>query len=956
MTTSVGGVVRLTAEGPSGLLWDKLEVPALDLTVLRRRRVDQLMEQAARHRVTVVTGPAGAGKTVACASWASELAARPGSRLVWLTLDADDREPDRFWHYLILGLAKAGTIPTLAGEAPGELLSDGSDAAGDSVARQLVSCLVATHEPTTVVLDDVHLLAGSPALAGLDELIHHAPPELRLVLAGRYVPGLALAKLRLAGQVAEVGAADLACTEEEADGFLRSAGVQADAGQRAVIMRQTEGWMAGLRMLSMSAPAGGLLIGDAADLVTDYLCDEVLSPLPAATRQLLLRTCLTDSVPADLAQWLTGDPAAAARIDQLSRENALIGAVAAGRADYRYHPMLRCMLQTVLRREHPSELIELLGKVARWHADRAEIAAAIKAAGQAGDWEFGLQILHEAGPVVAAPEQWAELEEALAAFPPGLRSNDAELACALAAARLWQADADGALPHLECAQAAVGALGAKERATAELWLAALQAMRLAGSGADLAEQWSLASRAHEESRSVPEHRAVGLLWLALGCGYLRRLQTQRAMAALQHAGSQLAAGGLAWVRERGRCWQAVAHAAYGDLAVATRLASEVEAGPATQVSGLGPILAVSRALVSIARDEPEPAATLLDQAEQEAVGPQPVGEPALAVLVALARTRVAIGEGNLVGARGLVRLVTELTADNPAAAAAVSRLDAEISLAAGERERARATLAAMPATAPGSWPEVAVSEARLLMAEDDDKGALRLLDPVIAGPGADSRDAGDHVAGLADGMAAGPGTLTARLSALLTAVLAHRRLNQATEAAERLEEALALAEPDDQCGPFIAAGSPIRSALTVLITPASPGAPFAGRILERFDGRLAHRSGQPSGAPLTEAELAVLRFLPSHMTNQEIAESLFLSINTIKTHLSSVYRKLGVTSRRQAIAQGRRLDLLLWLADQTPWPAPSLVGAGHSSGRLRGALPQRRPWPGWPSLAGVRRP
>ena len=96
----------------------------------------------------------------------------------------------------------------------------------------------------------------------------------------------------------------------------------------------------------------------------------------------------------------------------------------------------------------------------------------------------------------------------------------------------------------------------------------------------------------------------------------------------------------------------------------------------------------------------------------------------------------------------------------------------------------------------------------------------------------------------------------------------------------------------------------------MLITPASPSAGFAGRILDRFDGRLPHGITAASGVALTEAELAVLRFLPSHMTNQEIAESLFLSINTIKTHLSSVYRKLGVTSRRQAIAQGRRLDLL----------------------------------------------
>ncbi|HXW46306.1 MAG TPA: LuxR C-terminal-related transcriptional regulator, partial [Streptosporangiaceae bacterium] len=456
-----------------------------------------------------------------------------------------------------------------------------------------------------------------------------------------------------------------------------------------------------------------------------------------------------------------------------------------------------------------------------------------------------------------------------------------------------------------------------------------------------------ASRAHEESRSVPEHRAVGLLWLALGCGQLRRLQVGPARVALQHASSQLAAGGLTWARERGRCWEALAHAWYGDLAAATRVGVEVAEGPAGQIAGLPPILALSQALTHIARDEPEAAAMVLDQAEQVHADPQPVGEPALAFLIGLARTRIAIDAGNLTGARGLLRPLTELAVGDQAARIAISRLDAEISLTAGERERARSLLAAVSPEAAGWWPEIMVCQARLLMADGDDKGALRLLDPVMAGPaaapgaarladvaaGPDAAGPGGAVpqaAGAdepADGASAGAGpagpedmatgsagrasTLASRLSARLTAVLAHRRLNQAAEAAERLEEALALAEPDDQSGAFIAAGSPIRSALTVLITPASPCQAFAGRILERFDGRLPHGSGQPSGAPLTEAELAVLRFLPSHMTNQEIAESLFLSINTIKTHLSSVYRKLGVTSRRQAIAQGRRLDLLL---------------------------------------------
>jgi LuxR family maltose regulon positive regulatory protein len=546
----------------------------------------------------------------------------------------------------------------------------------------------------------------------------------------------------------------------------------------------------------------------------------------------------------------------------------------------------------VLRREFPAEVPQLLGRIARWHADRGDVLAALRAAAQAGDWDFGAQVLRGCGPVVPAAADWAGLEQVLASFPPDRRSTEPALAAALAAARLWQDDPDGALPHLDCAHAALPDLAGAERPATELWLTALTVMRTAAGGADLTEAWELASRAHEESTSVPEHRATGLLWLALGCASLRGLRAQQASTALQHAGSQLAAGGLGLIRERGRAWEAVAHACYGDLAAATRVAAEVSEGPAGQE--LAPILAISQAIAHLARDEPEAAAILLDQADEATGGTQPAGEPAVGVLVGMARIRIAIGEGNLAGARGLARLLTEMTAGERPAGAEMALLDAEVSLAAGEPDRAAATLDGIRGDA---WPRADICRARVLLAAGDDKEALKLLEPVIAIP-----------ANLANNIS--QADLADRLTALLVVVMAHRRLNQAADASERLAEALALAEPDDQSGPFIAAGSPIRSALTVLVTPASPSAGFAARILDRFDGRLPHGLSQPSGAALTESELAVLRFLPSHMTNQEIAESLFLSINTIKTHLSSVYRKLGVTSRRQAIAQGRRLDLL----------------------------------------------
>jgi LuxR family maltose regulon positive regulatory protein len=151
-----------------------------------------------------------------------------------------------------------------------------------------------------------------------------------------------------------------------------------------------------------------------------------------------------------------------------------------------------------------------------------------------------------------------------------------------------------------------------------------------------------------------------------------------------------------------------------------------------------------------------------------------------------------------------------------------------------------------------------------------------------------------------------------RTRALLAAAVAARRLGDAARAAAQLAEALGLAEPQGAYRVFLDGGLAVRSAITVLVPPTSRYAGFAGRLLERFDSsgpRLADAAGR-AGVRLTDSECAVLRFLPSHMTNEEISEALFLSVNTVKTHLRSAYRKLGVRSRRDAIARGRRLGLL----------------------------------------------
>jgi len=936
-------VTGASTTGP--LLADKLRIPQPGVSVLPRRRIGGLLDAAVSRPVTLVTGPPGAGKTVAVAQWA---ASRPVSRRpAWVTLDGADADPPRFWQYVLAALADAGALAPPDGLRPAD------------VPRFLTTAARAEAPPVVLVLDDIQLIAGSAALAGLDELIRHEPAGLRLLLVGRSAAGLALARLRLSGDLAEIGPAELACTSEEIGAYFSMLGTPLRLAERDDVARRTEGWLAGLRLVALGAQASPAAWQAMTD---DYVQDEVLARLPDSVRAFLLRTSLTATVPADLARDLTGDAAAARLLEQLSRDNNLVQPVppaggAAGRphalgpgtGEYRYHPMLRDVLTACLRRELPDELPELQRRVARWHATRGDVAAAVQAAADIGDWDFGTQVLRRSGPSVMLSPVGTALEATLTAAPADRVGTDPVLAMSLAAARLWQGDADGALPHLESAQYALGGLSGVQRAQAELWVAALRVLQRTAAGAmsteSLAGERALAVQAHDDPRGS-EHQALGVLWLALGFAALREFDIRQARSALLHAGSQLSAGGLVGLRERGKSWEAVAAGLYGDLGAASRLAASVADGPHGRDDELAPVLALAGAAVSLDRDELDEAGSLLDLADLAAMTPRPAGEPSIAVLSGLLRTRLAVADGNLAGARGLVRWLSDAAAgpavadaladaggpDGPSGAVAmVAMLDAEISLARGERERARATLADVAGRrhlATGADPavraEAAVCQAKLLIADEDDKGALKLVEPLLADP---------------------PGSCssTDRIKALLTAAVAHRRLSQQGEAAELLSEALALAEPEDACGPFLAAGPAVRSALTVLISPSNRCAGFAGRILDRFDGRLSRPAANQTAALLTDSELAVLRFLPSHMTNQEIAESLFLSINTIKTHLSSVYRKLGVANRRQAIAQGRRLELLLsrhsWLRTaggvrRVVPPSCTAGGSGGSSPRV----------------------
>lgn len=249
-TVYAAGSAQAPHQGPAmeqrrpQFLEDQLQIPQFRFPILHRRRLTDLIDRATRHRVALVCGPAGAGKTIACAAWAA--AQREDRQVVWLTLNAGE-DNAWFWAGICAGLARARAVPP---EAMGAL----EDVSADDFPLRLAEMMRLLTVPMVLVLDNAHLITDGAVLAGLDRLIRLAPPTLCLFLSGRRPPGLRLRRLQASGELGVVGASSLACTPDEADAYRALLWPEAHATERDELLEHAEGPITGLRLFSPGRP------------------------------------------------------------------------------------------------------------------------------------------------------------------------------------------------------------------------------------------------------------------------------------------------------------------------------------------------------------------------------------------------------------------------------------------------------------------------------------------------------------------------------------------------------------------------------------------------------------------------------------------------------------------------------------------------------------------------------
>ena len=749
-------------------------------------------------------------------------------------------------------------------------------------------------EPLRLVLDDLHAVGASEVLADLEWLIEHVPTRLRLVVATRSDPPIRLQRLRLAGQLKEIRADDLAFTPSEATEFFAPISLSPDDVER--LWKRSEGWAAALRLAELSLQdhpdPSAFIAGFAGDdrAVSDYLMSEVVSGYEEDTLLFMLRTSILDRLNGELVGALAGSSAGEHSLRELARAEGFVEALDSSGTWFRYHPLFAEVLRAELRRRLSDELPALHGAASMWFARHGEPLAAVRHAVAASDWQLAADVVGDQWLVCLVQGSGAVLRELAEEIPSEVVDADAELALAIAGLLLEAGEIEPADELLVRAYELAEKLPAERRRrfTVTSTATALYRARLTG---DVAAAVSAARLALGEQwdRSVAvEVRALTLANLGIAEFWANGLED--AMEHLQAAAGLALEFGNDFVLFLAESYLAAVDARQGRLSDArSRAHTAIQLAERRGWAELPDTAIAYAALATVHLWWNE-----LDEAEQagelarEALGRSP--DPLLPPVVAQIRARIRALRGDAVTALELLRGGESDRELSPWLHVTAGMLEADLWLGLGEPDRARKSLEAI-GSAP--VPDPAVGLARLELALGEPVAALR----AIAAFTADERE---------------PLLPVSRTEAWIIGAIAHDAIHDEPGALRAIERALDLAEPRGYSYPIIRHGAPVRSLLRRRIASGTAHRAFAGELLSSLEQERSPRrsGGDPLLDPLSDRELTVLRFLPTMMSNAEIASELFVSVNTVKTHLKHIYRKLDVSERRDAVRRGRELHLL----------------------------------------------
>ena len=408
---------------PAALLETKFYVPRSRRGLVPRPRLSERLDRGAASKLMLVSAPAGFGKTTLLTEWLAAGQAGPADeRLVaWLSLDRGDNDPASFWAYVIAALR---AVASGVGESALALLQAQQRPPIETVLTALLNDLGAGAGEIVLVLDDYHVIDAPEVQQGMAFWLDHLPPWLHVVIASRADPALPLARLRARGELAEIRAAELRFTADEAAAYLNEMmGLQLTAPDVAVLEARTEGWIAALQLAALSMQGrddvAGFIAGFAGDdrYVIDYLAEEVLARQSGRVQAFLLQTSILGRLSGPLCDAVTRQGGGKAMLEALDRGNLFLVALDDRRRWYRYHHLFADVLQARLLDEQPGQVPDLHRRASEWHEQHGGQPEAVGHALAAGDFERAAGLVELAIPAMRRTRQEARLRGWLEALP-----------------------------------------------------------------------------------------------------------------------------------------------------------------------------------------------------------------------------------------------------------------------------------------------------------------------------------------------------------------------------------------------------------------------------------------------------------------------------------------------------------------------------------------------------------
>lgn len=914
------------------LLQTKLFRPALAAVLVRRPRLERLFAAEALPRLTLVAAPAGSGKTTLVAMWLQQ---HPAT--AWLALDDHDNQLDQFLAYLIAALQTAA--PTV-GHAAHAMLQAGPQRDPGAVIGALINDLAARAAPLVVVLDDYHVIAERAIHDALALLLDRAPPHFHVVLITRHDPPLPLARWRVRDQLAELRAADLRFTHEEAAQFLATT-MRLDVSDAAMhtLEQRTEGWIAGLQLAALSLrgrPDAEQLIahfGGSDRLVADYLVEEVLGQQPADMRLFLLCTAVLQRFTAGLCHALLAGlapvrdagmdsavGACQARIEALDGANLFIVPLDQQRIWYRYHQLFADLLRLRLRRDYPALWPELHRRAGHWHEQADELDAAMQYARAIHDDKRAMDIIEQHGLRLVSDGFVGTLLGWMRHIPDEQLRQRPLLcvvcgwACVLSqqvgrAEQFIAAGAQQVAGYAPVTLARDGALFSPEELVAHL--ASLRAFAASSRG-QIAQTIALAQAALD---SLPTH--VGILhsplFQLLGEAYARTGQFEQAQHALHQATDSALAGANRHVAISARAMLGDLLTSTGDVVDAQRvyLAAVAVGSPPEIAYTLPPLVYPLLGLAWIHFRWNDLAAMEAYLAQVEALAQQG-GLVSILLWVALLRARRDTVAQQFAQVALWIEQADALITQHPRLEQ--NRFDLAIARGRLALQQGQLATAAQQVQQCGGAAmafreqDVRAAAGYQFFTQHQDFlpfwGQLLVAQQQFA-------DAHALATWLADAAAATRCVVVGVQAAMLVA-LAYAAQQQPARAQAALAAALALAAPRNLQRVLIEFGPPVGGLLRAAL-PYADCAPFVQQVLAapELAGPLRDTTAAAQlPEPLTERETQIIRLLAAGLNSTEIAAQLIIAPSTVRSYIKSLYSKLSVNRRHDAIERARALHLV----------------------------------------------